>query len=110
MAASDKESKRNRSRTRSPSRRQTRRDDRSLRNSSRTPREFWLRGACKFGASCRNLHGEDVHQQDRQQETPRCSYYRIELRDLPRDMSWSELKDISRTFGPTVCYTDIYED
>lgn len=34
--------------------------------------------------------------------------YRIELRDLPSDMTWAELKDIARDFGRSISRADVF--
>merc|ERR1711920_112279 len=34
--------------------------------------------------------------------------YQIDVRDLPPDMTWSELKDIARTFGESVAFANVF--
>lgn len=38
----------------------------------------------------------------------RDSTFRLEIRYLPQDMTWSELKDMARNFGDSVCFANVF--
>eukprot|EP00931_Biecheleriopsis_adriatica_P099233 TRINITY_DN7360_c0_g1_i1.p1 TRINITY_DN7360_c0_g1~~TRINITY_DN7360_c0_g1_i1.p1 ORF type:complete len:322 (-),score=54.74 TRINITY_DN7360_c0_g1_i1:47-1012(-) len=42
------------------------------------------------------------------QQADAAARYRIEIRSLPKDMQWSELKDIARDFGESVCFANTF--
>jgi len=90
-------------------------------HSSKKHCPFWEKGNCRFGDDCRNFHAEKSRSGNAGSarsggnssfgDGGKPGHHRIELRDLPDDMQWNELKDIARGFGPSVSYTNLkHED